>query len=111
MPGLPTDPNGEDWQERWLARFEVRIDKRIDDFQQSVNGRLDNQDRLNRERFDAVERAFREHVERAGHSGDANVQTRVARLENWIMGLLVGVLTTASGLLIDLLTRAFGGKP
>ncbi len=94
------NPNPDDWQERWLARFEVRIDKRIDDFQQTVTRRLDDQ-----------EKAFREHVERAGHSGEPELQRRMGRAEAWIIGLLTGLLTTIATVMIDLLNRVMGAKP
>jgi len=90
-------PQPDDWQERWLARFEVRIDKRIDDFQQTVT-----------QRIDAQEVAFRQHVERSGHSGDLDVRQRLARLEAWAIGLLTGLLGTVATVLIDFLTRVVG---
>lgn len=99
MPqNLPSD--ADDWQERWLARFEVRIDKRIDDFQKSIT-----------ERLDAMEKSFREHVEKSGHSGDTDLRSRTSRLEGWAIGMLIGLLTTALGVLTELMGKLFGGKP
>lgn len=90
----------DDWQERWFARFEVRIDKRVDDFQKSVTDRLDS-----------MEKSFREHVEKAGHSGDNDLRSRTSRLEGWAIGMLIGLLTTALGVLTELMVKIFGGKP